>query len=158
MAKKTAALACLLVFGCATAKPAAHPLFDPARVPETRAVPPDPRDADLSGFAGDEGHVEPLEAGKSLEEAGMWSSERRFARDEAFRSAYPELRQDLLSRQAEFAAQRAVYESEIARLDAKLEDAQPTWWERHEASIAFVAGLVVGTAAAVEMASALHGK
>lgn len=163
----------LLTFGCGAATSAeVRPLVADARRPEARELPPDPRvEALPDGTPADppENFVEPVEVGSCVavgskvlpsapcpSQGGILVSEARAARDGMFRIRYPELRQTYEADRQVWAAQRELYEAQIAADREEIERLQPTWWDRNGFAIGTAAGFIIGAAVTIAITFAVE--
>lgn len=149
-------LLAVLTMACAHAPLKSEPVFSGTAIAEARPLPKDPADYDLSQFKGGEKDVTPLAKADPAPADGMLSSEKRFARDSAYRSAYAELAVDLKARQSEWTAQRALYERIIADQNASIDKLKPDWWDRNGPYILLGLGFGLGALTTVEIAYAVR--
>lgn len=168
---------CLLVaaVGCGAAQiPEVRPLVAVDRRPEAWDLPVDPRLEPLpegSSSTLGEDFVEPLEAGFCVEadgevaagsgypcpaQSGLLISEARALRDAAYRIRYPELRRAFEADRQIWAAQRELYEAQIAADHREIERLQPTWWETHDGEVLTAVGVVVGAVVTVAVVFAVN--
>lgn len=144
------------------------------RRPEARELPIDPRLEPLpegTPTEPSENFVEPLEAGSCIEadteiaagagypcppQSGILVSEARASRDALYRIRYPEMRRTFEADRQVWAAQRELYEAQIAADRREIERLQPTWWEQHDGQVLTAVGVVVGAAITVAITFAVN--
>lgn len=154
-------LVALLMFSsaCATTQANTHPpLVAESRRPEVRDLPVAPDDRELpDGIPAEPGEdaVFPIEEGDEVVMPGILVSEARAARDALYRIDYTELRRMYEADRQVWEAHRALYEEQIRRDREALEEAQPGWWERHDATVVGVVAFLLGAAITTGIVAAI---
>ena len=151
--RKAIALLCLLS-GCAHAS---TPPTIPHTIPEERWVearnlPPDPHTEALPpNTPGDESQVAPYEPGDpgNPRWPGIVESEARAQRDALYRIRYAELRRWYEADRQVWVAHREAYETRLQLASERIQELQPSRWERHRGAILGASGFLVGVATSI---------
>ena len=179
--RKLLVIVALSAIGCGAAQtPEVRPLVGEDRRPEARELP---TDAALEPLPQEtpmdlpENYVMPVERGECIPEdgipvnpeepahtipgpcpieSGIFVSEARANRDAIYRIRYPELRRTVEADRQVWAAQRELYEAQIAADREEIENLQPSWWERHDGTVLTAVGVVVGAAITVAITFAVN--
>lgn len=143
------AAACLVVIGCGGSahQAAKRTLPEPlvaAKLPERPDARPIPAVGDW---------VIPIEAGETVERAGICMSTEKATRAARYVVSYDELRRLYTIDLGTWGRERAIYERHLGAADQEIErarkEAERSWFELHSGSIGMAAGFVVGAAITV---------
>lgn len=147
----------LFCTGCTAERVATRgPFVEADHRPESKPLPPNPREEKLDGEFSMPEWVEAIEQGEAAPRAGILISESRAARDALFRARYDELRRYYDADRMVWGAHRAYYEERLSKADVEIQRLQPTWWSSHAESIFLVGGILVGMAATIGISHAVY--
>lgn len=153
--RKLFSLVLVVSMGCASTPRPVAPTIAEARWVETRELPADPADEALDDYLGEEDDVRPYEPEDPEIEPGIWTSERRAARDGLYRLRYRELRILYAQDRLIWAVHREAYETRLQLAATELENLRPTWWSRSRGEILGVTGFVIGVLSTVAITFAV---